>query len=98
MDFVLDSCFKNCHNKYFHKFKYECIYDIKFKNIANNGVINFAVNGKNMDLYDLNNKLKVAREKCFIFILTKQTHEKNLFTSTIYKYKSLFKISNSYVP
>ena len=29
---------------------------------------NFTVSGKNMDLYDLNNKLKVAREKGFIFI------------------------------
>ena len=22
---VLDSCFKGCHNNYFHKFKYKCV-------------------------------------------------------------------------
>ena len=49
-----------------------CIYDIKFKNLANIGMINFTVSGKNMDLYDLNNKLKVARERGFIFIHIKR--------------------------
>ena len=68
MDSVLDSCFKDCHNNFFHKLKYECIYDIKFKNITNIELINFTVSSKNMDLYDLNNKLKVARERGFIFI------------------------------
>ena len=68
MDSVLDSCFKDCHSKFFHKFKFECIYNIKFKNITNNEKIDFTVSGKNMDLYDLNNKLKVARERGFIFI------------------------------
>ena len=68
VDFILDSCFKDCHNNYFHKFKYECIYDIKFKNIANNKIVNFTLSGKNMDLYDLNNKLKVTRQNGFIFI------------------------------
>ena len=57
MDSVLDSRFKDCHDEYLHKFKYERIYDIKFKNIANNEITNFTVSGKNMDLYDLNNKL-----------------------------------------
>ena len=61
MDSVLDACFKDFHIKDFLKFKYGCLYDIKFKNIANNEMINFTVSGKNMDLYDLNNKLKVAR-------------------------------------
>ena len=54
MDSVTDSCFKDCHNEYFHNFKYECIYDIKFKKIANNETINYTVSGKNMELYDLN--------------------------------------------
>ena len=31
-------------------------------------MIKFTVRGKNMDLYDLNNKLKVARENGFIFL------------------------------
>ena len=68
LDSVLDSCLKDCHNNYFHKLKNECMYDNKFKNIANNGIFNFTVSGKKMDLYDLYNKLKVARERGFIFI------------------------------
>ena len=68
MDSVLDTCFKVCFNKNFHKFKYDCIYDNKFINIANDEMIVFTVSGKNMDLYDLNNKLKIARERGFIFI------------------------------
>ena len=69
MDSILSNCFRDCHNNFFHKFKYECIYDIGYKNIVKNEMIIFAVSGKNMDLYDLNNKLKVARENGFIFIL-----------------------------
>ena len=26
-DSIIDSCFKDCHNNYFHKPKYECVYD-----------------------------------------------------------------------
>ena len=31
MDFVLDSCYNDCLNNDYHKFKYEFIYDIKKK-------------------------------------------------------------------
>ena len=86
MDSVLDKCFKDCHNNYFHKYKYECIYDVKFKNIANNEIINFKVSGKNMALYDLNNELKVARERGFIF-----THM-NKITLKIYSHQRYINI------
>ena len=70
LDSVLDSCFKDCHNKYFHKGKYECIYDIKFKNIAINGMIDFTVSGKNMDLFELNKKLNkmLGKEVLYLYI------------------------------
>ena len=68
MDSVLDVCFGDCSNKSVHKCKYECINDMKFKIIANNEMINLTVSGKNMNLYDLNNKLKVARENGFSII------------------------------
>jgi len=42
IDSILDNCFRDCHNNYFHKFKYECIYDMKFKIIANNEMINYS--------------------------------------------------------
>ena len=28
IDSITNSCFKDCHKKLFHKFEYECIYDI----------------------------------------------------------------------
>ena len=31
MNSILDRCLRDCHNNYFHKYKYECIYDIQFK-------------------------------------------------------------------
>ena len=67
MDSVLVTCFKVCHNNYFLKFKHECIYKIKNKTITNNETIDFTVSGKKMNLYDLNNKFKIARERGFIF-------------------------------
>ena len=36
IDSIIDSCFKNCHNNYFYKFKYECIVNIKLTNITDN--------------------------------------------------------------
>ena len=90
MNSVLDGCFKDCHNKSFHKFNYECIYDIKFKNIAKNETVNFTVSGKNMDLYDLNKKLKVARENGFVFLHI------NKLTIKIYSHLR-YKIINYYL-
>ena len=29
VDSMIDSCYGDCHNKYFHKFICECIYDIQ---------------------------------------------------------------------
>ena len=64
---ITDSCFKNCYDNYFHNFIYECLYDIKFTNITNNDIINLTIIVKNMNLYELNKKLKVARNDGFIF-------------------------------
>ena len=65
---ILDICYRKCHDDSFHKYKNQCIFDIKEKNIANNETISLTINGKKTDLYDLNNKLKVARERGFIFV------------------------------
>ena len=44
-----------------------CVYDINFKNITNNETVNLTISDKNMSLYELNKKLKIARERGFIF-------------------------------
>ena len=63
IDSILDNCFKDCHNKYFHTFNHECIYVIKLTNITKNEIINLTIGDKSMNLCDLNKKLRVARRK-----------------------------------
>ena len=67
IDYVIDKCLRDCHNSYFHNFKYECIYDIKLTSITINEIIRLTISGKSMILYDLNKKLTVARQNGFMF-------------------------------
>ena len=43
IDSIIDSCYRDCHNKYFHTFKCVCIYDIKLTNITNIEIINLSL-------------------------------------------------------
>ena len=87
IDSIIDKCFRDCHNKYFHYFKYECIYGIKLKNIATNEIINLTFSDKSMHLYELNKKLTIARERDFIFI------HKNKLTIKNYSHQRYINIS-----
>ena len=46
---VIDSC-RDCHNKFFHNFICECIYDIKLTNITNKEITYLTVSDKSMNL------------------------------------------------
>ena len=61
IDSIIDSCYRDCHNKCVHTFIDECIYDIKLTNITNNEVLNLTLLAKSMNLYELNKKQTVAR-------------------------------------
>ena len=78
IDSVIDSCYRDCHNNFFHTFKNECICDNNFTNITNNEIINLTIMGKSMNLYELNKKFKVVRQNGFIF------NQKNKLTIKIY--------------
>ena len=67
IDSILDSCFRDCHTEYSQIFKYECICFIKLTNINNKGTTNFIISGESLILYELNKKLKNARQKDFMF-------------------------------
>ena len=56
IDSIIDSCYRYCQNKFFRTFKYECTYDIKFKNITDNELFNLTISGRGMNLYELNEK------------------------------------------
>ena len=32
IDYIINNCARECYNKYFHTFKFRCIYDIELKN------------------------------------------------------------------
>ena len=67
IDSSFENCCRECHNKYYHTFEYECGYDIKLTNIRSNEIENLTIVDKSMGLFELNKKLTVARHNGFIF-------------------------------
>ena len=67
IDSIIDNGIRDCHKKYFHTFDLLCVYDINFTNNTNNQTVNFAISDKNLNLYEVNKKLTVARQKGFTF-------------------------------
>ena len=67
IDFIIDNCIRDCHNKYFHTFDHICEYNLNFTNTTNNATVNFPISDKSMGMYELNIKVTIARGKGFIF-------------------------------
>ena len=67
IDSIIHNCYRDCHNEYYHTFKYVCIYDIKVTNITNNETVNFTISDESMNLFELNEKLTLARQRGFKF-------------------------------
>ena len=67
IDSIIDNCIRDCHHKYFHTFDLICEYDLNFRNITNNELIDFTISDKSMNLFELNKKLTIARGNGFIF-------------------------------
>ena len=84
---IKDGCYRDCHNKYFHTFKYVCIYDIKLTNITNSEVIIITISDESMNLFELNKKLTVARQRGYIF------NQINKLTIKIYSHLRYISIS-----
>ena len=87
IDSIIDGCYKDCHNKYFHTFKYVCIYDIELTNITNNEKINISLSDESLGLYELNKKLTIARQRGFIL------NQINKLTIKIYSHQRYINIS-----
>ena len=87
IDFRIDFCYRDCHNKYFQIFECKCIYDIKLTNITDNEIFNLRFSGKSMNLYKLNKESKVARYNGFIF------NQVNKLTKKCYWHLRYIKIS-----
>ena len=65
IDSIIDGCYRDCHSKYFHTFKYVCIYDIKLSNITNNEIINLSISDESMNLFELNKKTNTRSTERF---------------------------------
>ena len=87
IDSIIDGCYRDCHNKFFHTFKYVCIYDIKLTNITNNEKINISLSDESLSLYELNIKLTIARQRGFIL------NQINKLTIKIYSHQRYINIS-----
>ena len=64
---IISECYRDCHNKYFHTFDFICEYNLNFTNITNNESVNFTISDKNMGMYELNQKLTLAKQRGFKF-------------------------------
>ena len=87
IDSIIDGCYEDCHNKNFHTFKYVCIYDIIVTNITNNETINLTISDESMNLFELNKKLTLARQRGFRFLHI------NELTIKIYSHQRYINIS-----
>ena len=59
--FSIDKTIRDCHDNYFHTFDHICENDLNFRNIGNNESVNFTISDKCMGMYELNQKLAIAR-------------------------------------
>ena len=82
IDSIINKCYRDCHYKYFQTFNYECVYDINFKNITNNEIVNLTFVGMGMGMYEINKNLSIARRNGFKF--------KQINKLTIKIYSNLF--------
>ena len=53
-DSKIDNCYRDCHNKYYHTFEYECQYDFKLTKNRGHEIVNLTIVDKSMGLFDLN--------------------------------------------
>ena len=78
IDSLIDDSIRDCHNKYFHTFDHICEYNLSFTNITNNEIVNFTISDKGLNLYELNKKLTLARERDYIINQINKLTIKNL--------------------
>ena len=64
---IISKCYRDCHHKYFHTFDFICEYNLNFTNNTNNESVNFTISDKNMGMYELNQKLTLAKQRGFKF-------------------------------
>ena len=67
IDSINDNCYRNCHNKCYHTIEYICEYDIKLTKTRDNEIANIKISVEGMNLYEINKKVTLSRQRGFIF-------------------------------
>ena len=86
IDSIIDSCFRDCHNKYFHTFKYNCFITSNLQKLQIMKKTNISISDESMNLFELNKKLTLARQRGFRFLHI------NKLTMKIYSYQPYINI------
>ena len=53
IDAIIDNCYRDSHNKYYHTFEKECVYDMKLTNITGNEINKLKIVDKCMGLFEI---------------------------------------------
>ena len=77
IDSIVDNCIRDFHHRYFHTFEYRCVYNNILTNTANNERNSLPVPDKSLGLCELNTKLKIGRQRSFVFIQIIKLTKKN---------------------
>ena len=64
---IINKYYRDCHEKAFHTFKYEGIYNLNLTNVIINEIVNLTIFDKSLNINELNKKLKNARRIGFVF-------------------------------
>ena len=86
---ILKNCIRECDNRFFRTFDSKCAYGIQFTNKRNIEENILTISDKSMGLIEINKKLKIPRQRGFIF------NQIDIFTIKFYGSLSNIKISYS---
>ena len=50
---IINTCYRDCHDKYFHTFKSKGIYNLNFTNVINNEIVNFEISDTSLNINEL---------------------------------------------
>ena len=59
---IFTTCYMDCHDKYFHTFKYKGIYNLNFTNVINNEIFNFTISDTSLNINELKKNEKMLDE------------------------------------
>ena len=63
---IINTCYRDCHDKYFHTFKYKGIYNLNFTKVINNEIVNFEISDTSLNINELKKIKKCSTKRFYI--------------------------------